>query len=178
MNMHFEFAPFQTQHLPLWDKWIKLPFIKETWFVEGYQPADYIHQKITGNGYDYPFVIMADDQPIGYIVCCDLYAYRKLCPEPKGLFTNETPGTFCVDLFIAEEDYLNRGYGTAIMQRFIHKLIDEFGAKKIVIDPAATNKRAIRCYEKAGFKFIRLAHDGITECHIMQYDADIEKSAT
>ena len=46
--------------------------------------------------------------------------------------------TFCVDLFVAGSGYLNKGYGT-----------------QILIDPASDNKRAIHCYEKAGFKFLR-----------------------
>lgn len=42
-------------------------------------------------------------------------------------------------------------------------------AKKILIDPATPNKRAIRCYEKADFKFVKNANDGITACVIMEY---------
>jgi len=73
-----------------------------------------------------------------------------------------------MDLFIAEIDYLNKGYGTEIVKQFSQKIFDDFQAKKILIDPASTNKHAIRCYEKAGFEFVKLAHDGVTECYIMQ----------
>ena len=55
-----------------------------------------------------------------------------------------------MDLFIGEEDYLNKGYGTKIVKQFEKKIFDEFNAKTIYIDPSVTNKRAIRCYEKAG----------------------------
>lgn len=74
-----------------------------------------------------------------------------LTEKPKGPFTRENPGTFCIDLFIAESDFLNKGFGTEIIKQFTKKLIHELNAKKILIDPAAKNKRAIRCYEKAGF---------------------------
>ena len=153
----------------LWEKWITIPHVKDTWFIDGYETSDYIREKIKGNGHTVPFIIYLDDLPIGYIQYCDLYAYRTLTPKPKGLFTNESPGTFCIDLFIAESDYLNKGYGTEIVKQFTKKLIDEFNAKKILIDPASTNKRAIRCYEKAGFKFVKNVHDGVTECTIMTY---------
>jgi aminoglycoside 6'-N-acetyltransferase len=33
-------------------------------------------------------------------------------------------------------------------------LIEERGHHRIVIDPAASNRAAIRCYEKAGFKAV------------------------
>jgi RimJ/RimL family protein N-acetyltransferase len=164
---------FQTMtaiHLPLWQKWIVKPHVKSVWFIKGYEPADYVHQKIKGNGYDYPFIIYLNDQPIGYIVCCDLYAYRTYCTHPKGLFTNAAPGTFCMDLFIGEETYLNQGYGTKIVKAFANLVLERFKANTVLIDPAVSNKRAIRCYEKAGFQYLRTAHDGVTECYIMAFN--------
>jgi RimJ/RimL family protein N-acetyltransferase len=71
-------------------------------------------------------------------------------------------------LFIGEEEYLNRGMGTAIMKAFIKKLFYEVGADKIVIDPSETNKRAIKCYEKADYTFVRKAFDGIETLYIME----------
>lgn len=150
-----------------WLNWINKPHVKSVWFIEGYETPEYIHQKIAGNGYDYPFIIYCDEKPIGYIQCCDLYAYKSICLSPKGLFTNEKPGTFCMDLFIAEEDYLNKGYGTQIVKVFSDYIFSHFKADKVYIDPAKDNQRAIRCYEKAGFKFVKEAHDGITTCHVM-----------
>lgn len=170
--MTIEFRPFQTEHLPLWEKWITIPHVKDVWFIPGYEPTSYIHQKIIGNGYDYPFVIYLNNQPIGYIVCCDLYAYKTICPKPKGLFTQEDQGTFCMDLFIAEEDYLNKGYGTKIVKLFTDYIFTRFPAEIILIDPATSNKRAIRCYEKAGFTFVKKAFDGVTDCYIMRKDKE------
>ena len=167
--MNIVFKEMKSKHIPLWEKWITIPHVREFWFIEGYETSDYIHQKIKGNGHTYPFIIYVNDQPIGYIQCCDLYAYRTLCKNPKGLFIQENQGTFCIDLFIAESDYLNKGYGTEIVKKFTKKLMDKFNAKKILIDPANSNKRAIRCYEKAGFTIVKNAHDGITECTIMQF---------
>ena len=162
----------QEKDIPLWKTWSDVPHVKEVWFIEGYETTDYIHQKIEGNGYDHPFIIYVDNKPIGYIQCCDLYAYRTLCPKPKGLFTQEELGTFCIDLFIAESDYLNKGYGAEIIRLFTQKVIRDFGAKRILIDPAASNQRAIRCYEKAGFQFLRNSFDGITECTILKFTPD------
>jgi len=165
------FKPFKKEHIPLWQAWSELPHVKEVWFIEGYETTDYIHQKIAGNGYDYPFVIFLDEKPIGYIVCCDLYSYRTICQNTKGVFTNEAPGTFGMDLFIADEAYLNKGYGTKIVQAFVQFIFHHFKAKVILIDPATSNKRAIHCYEKAGFSFLREAFDGITTCYVMQQTA-------
>ena len=48
-------------------------------------------------------------------------------------------------------------------------MLTEFKAKKILIDPASSNKRAIRCYQKAGFEIIREEYDGTCHCSIMEW---------
>ncbi len=163
-----EFKSMTLVHIPLWQTWIKQAHVAEVWFIEGYETPDYIYQKIQGNGYDFPFIIYMNTQPIGYIVCCDLYSYRNTCPHPKGLFTAEEAGAFCMDLFIGEQEYLNKGYGTQIVKAFAQYIFTQFKANKLLIDPAVSNKRAIRCYEKAGFEFLKQACDGVTVCHVMQ----------
>lgn len=166
MNLTFE--SMTKDHIPLWLTWADKPHVKSVWFIEGYETVDYIHKKVAGNGYDYPFIIKLDGCEIGYIVCCDLYAYRTLCPKPKGLFTQEEPGTFCMDLFIGDEKNIGRGYGTQIVRSFIDYIFKNFNAHTIFIDPAITNKVAIRCYEKAGFRFVKEAFDGVTNCYVMK----------
>lgn len=167
MTTHIQFIQMTREHIPLWLEWSHIPHVKDVWFMEGYQTRNIIYQKVAGNGYDHPFMISINDKLIGYIVCCDLYAYRTLCPEPKGLFVSEDPGTFCMDLFIADESYLNKGYGTLIVKSFADYIFTHFNAQKILIDPAVSNHRAIRCYEKAGFVKIKNAFDGVTECCIL-----------
>lgn len=166
--MKIEFKKFTEEHWLLFLKWSKKPHVKDTWFLDGYEDINRYQEKFKGNGYDYSFIIYLDNQPIGYIQTSDLYAYRTLCTKPKGVFTHEEPGTFCLDLFIGEADYLNKGYGTKIVKAFVNKIFKDFRAKKILIDPACSNKRAIRCYEKAGFNIIRQEYDGITEACIME----------
>lgn len=169
MLIEISFIPMGREHLDLWEKWIKVPHVKSSWFIDGYEPASYMENKLHGNGYDHPFIIDLNGRPIGFIQACDLYAYRTICKEPKGVFCNENAGTFCFDLFIAEEELLGKGWGTKIVKAFVEKLFDEFKAEKILIDPSSDNKRAIRCYEKAGFRKVREDHDGVTSVVIMEW---------
>lgn len=162
-------VPMTEDHLVYWNEWVNVPHVKNTWFLEGYEPPEYMLEKLKGNGYDYPFIICLDNKPIGYLSCSDLYAYKTLCDNPKGVFTNEEKGTWCIDLFIAREDCLNKGYGTLVMNQCVNMLIDQYGAKKIMIDPAADNQRAIHCYKKAGFVFERMEKDGVANYYVMRY---------
>ena len=81
--MTASFLPVKKEHIPLWEQWVQLPHVKESWFIEGYETPDVIYEKIEGNGYDHSFIIDIDDFPVGYIVCCDLYAYRTIPFAPE-----------------------------------------------------------------------------------------------
>jgi RimJ/RimL family protein N-acetyltransferase len=57
-----------------------------------------------------------------------------------------------IDLFIGEEIYLNRGIGRKAISSFIEFILERHEPASFIIDPSPENKRAIRCYEKAGFR--------------------------
>jgi len=56
-----------------------------------------------------------------------------------------------IDLFLGTP-YHDRGLGTDAVRTMARHLIDDRGHRRLTIDPAAHNERAIRCYEKVGFK--------------------------
>ena len=56
-----------------------------------------------------------------------------------------------VDLFIATDQH-GRGVGPEAIRLVVGWLIAERGHHRITIDPAAANARAIRAYEKVGFR--------------------------
>jgi aminoglycoside 6'-N-acetyltransferase len=56
-----------------------------------------------------------------------------------------------IDLFLGAP-YQGRGLGTDAVRTMARHLIADRGHHRLTIDPAAHNERAIRCYEKAGFK--------------------------
>ena len=56
-----------------------------------------------------------------------------------------------IDIFIAATHH-GSGLGTEAIEAVCRHLFDERGHHRLVIDPAAENAAAIRCYEKAGFR--------------------------
>ncbi len=56
-----------------------------------------------------------------------------------------------IDLFLGAP-YHGRGLGTDSVRTMARYLIGDRGHHRLTIDPAAHNERAIRCYEKAGFR--------------------------
>ncbi|MFF3617111.1 GNAT family N-acetyltransferase [Streptomyces sp. NPDC002580] len=56
-----------------------------------------------------------------------------------------------IDLFLDPAVH-GRGLGTDAVRTLARHLIDAHGHHRLVIDPAADNTAAIRCYTKAGFR--------------------------
>lgn len=61
-----------------------------------------------------------------------------------------------VDMFVGPPDCLGQGTGSRILRAFTEKLFDE-GIPQLFIDPHVANPRAIRAYERAGFRRFALA---------------------
>lgn len=56
-----------------------------------------------------------------------------------------------IDMFL-DPSVHGRGLGTDAVRTLSAYLIDELGLHRLIIDPAADNAAAIRCYAKAGFR--------------------------
>ena len=56
-----------------------------------------------------------------------------------------------MDLFLGVP-FQDRGLGSDAVRTLARHLLEERGHHRLVIDPAAHNERAIRCYEKVGFR--------------------------
>ena len=70
-----------------------------------------------------------------------------------------------IDLYLGGA-YQGRGLGGDVVTVLARHLVHDRGHHRVVIDPAAENERAIRCYERVGFRRIgvqrksELAGDG------------------
>jgi aminoglycoside 6'-N-acetyltransferase Ib len=57
-----------------------------------------------------------------------------------------------IDQFLADAHSLDRGLGTRMVREFVQFLFEDPAVTRIQADPAPSNLRAIRCYEKVGFR--------------------------
>jgi aminoglycoside 6'-N-acetyltransferase len=61
------------------------------------------------------------------------------------------PGSRGLDQFIGEPEMIGRGHGAEMVRRHVEWLM-ETGVPAVGVDPDPDNLRAIRAYEKAGFR--------------------------
>ncbi len=91
-------------------------------------------------------------RPVGYLQYYRVADYPEYARE-AGL---DDPDAYGVDLFIGQPDLWGRGLGTRAMSLVVRYLFEERGASVVAVDPHVSNLRAIRCYEKAGFRKARI----------------------
>ena len=92
-------------------------------------------------------------------------SYSKLVRPSKEISTNVTDLTGIsndmvknaepMDQFIGEPKYWSKGIGSSFLKMMASHLKENMAAERVLLDPHQDNKRAIRAYEKAGFKIIK-----------------------
>ncbi len=91
----------------------------------------------------HPSIIEIEGEPIGYI------QYYKV-EEIEKFKVEQYDNPYELDMFIASAR--GKGVGTKTLTYMTEYIFDELKADLQVIMPRSINKRAIRCYEKAGFE--------------------------
>lgn len=149
--MKFEFRPLREADLPLLHEWLNRPHVRETWGPEG--TLDDLREKylprIAGEDAAQPYVASLDSEPVGYIQSYRAWAVSGWYADDPG------PGVWGIDQFLADGDRLGQGLGTAMVSGFVAHLFADPEVTEIRVDPRPDNARAIRCYEKVGFRAVR-----------------------
>lgn len=67
---------------------------------------------------------------------------------------------------VFDPDKLNQGYGTDALNNFLNLYFNKYKMKRLKLKVAKFNKRALRCYEKCGFKILKEVYDEFEEQNI------------
>jgi aminoglycoside 6'-N-acetyltransferase len=130
---------------------------------------EYAPRVLTADGVQ-PCILLRDGAPVGYL------QYYALQGELWAEYGLEDDGSriYALDLFIGRPDLWGRGIGTQAVDMILEYLFNSLGAQKVVLDPHIDNHRAIRCYEKAGFRWVKILpghelHEGeLRDCYLME----------
>lgn len=75
-----------------------------------------------------------------------------------------------IDIWIGEENFLGKGYGTYIMKLALDRCFANPAVEAVLIDPLANNTRAHRFYERLGFKPVGRRQFGADDCIVYRLD--------
>lgn len=116
-------------------------------------------------------IIEYQNKPIGYGQIYKMY--DELYAEYNYPKIEEI--VYGMDQFIGEVDYWSKGIGTKYLKMIFEFLKAERNADAVILDPHQNNLRAIKAYQKAGFRIINdlkehELHEGKKEdCFLMEY---------
>lgn len=142
--------------IPLYLEWLNTSHVQEWWNSED----EKIHEKLDNPEYKHLFIVTWHDEPFAFIQVYD---------ANFGGPSEHSTGVLGLDMFIGKESYLNKGFGTRMVSKLGSSLLARPEVPYLIIDPQVKNKRAIRCYEKAGFKRIKTITTCEGECLLMKF---------
>jgi RimJ/RimL family protein N-acetyltransferase len=156
-NDKITFRPLRENDLPLLHRWFNTPHVSEWWSLDGnnHPTLEEVKTKYTPRILPQThvdvYIFSYDKKPMGMIQSCNMDDE----PAEKAAFGLED-GCVGIDLCIGEEDYVHQGLGSVIIRHFLKEIV--FSRENVVAciaDPYVENTVAIKCYQKAGFKYLR-----------------------
>ncbi|WP_149789936.1 GNAT family N-acetyltransferase [Mesorhizobium sp. NFR06] len=158
----YDFRPVTGDDLPLIASWLREPHLAQWWSDPEREIAE-IREHIESVSVE-PLVVELDGRPIAYLQSYDPHL------EHDHPYSDQPFGTLGIDLSIGPPELVGIGHGSAILRQFVEELFEE-GAPRVVVDPHPDNTRAIRAYEKAGFRPVGRRQSEYGDVVLMAVDA-------
>ncbi|MGI6855580.1 GNAT family N-acetyltransferase [Mesorhizobium sp. 1B3] len=158
----YDFRAVTENDLPMIGAWIAAPHAAAWWGDPEREIAE-IREHIDSVSVE-PLIVELDGKPIAYLQAYDPHL------EDDHPYQDQPFGTIGLDLTIGEPTLVGVGHGSALLRQFVAQLFAE-GTPRVIIDPDPTNARAIRAYEKAGFRAFELRSSVYGPALMMAIDA-------
>ena len=111
------------------------------------------------------WIAEADGESVGFIQAIDA------ANEETHYWGDVDADVWALDIWIGSPRHRNRGIGTAMLSIAIERCFSVHGAKSVLIDPLASNHRAIRFYQRLGFGPVAERRFGDDDCLVMELAA-------
>lgn len=141
---------FTESDLPLMLRWLTDERVLE--FYEG-RDVHFTTETVSGHFLEeihdgFRVIIEYDGVPVGY---SQIYRISGELFSEYG-YPDDGSCVYAMDQFLGEPEYWNRGIGSSFVLMMATYLKTTLGAQRIILDPRKNNPRAVRAYEKAGFR--------------------------
>ncbi|AZO25646.1 N-acetyltransferase [Mesorhizobium sp. M1E.F.Ca.ET.045.02.1.1] len=161
-TISYDFRPVTEADLPMIAGWLAEPHVAEWWDNPEKEIAE-IRAHLSSVSVE-PLIVELDGRPVAYLQSYDPHL------EDDHPYADQPFGTLGIDLSIGPPELVGIGHGPAIVRQFVEELFEE-GAPRVIIDPHPDNGRAIRAYEKAGFRPIGRRQSEYGDVVLMAVDA-------
>lgn len=145
----FQFKPVDIAHRALVHHWLALPHVTEWFYGQGLQNTlDHLDAFLKGQSASQYWLAFDNDRPFAFLITSSIDK-----PEDElSHWCSKEGEAITLDMLIGDTNYLGKGLATDVIREF---LTSQFPyVTEVLIDPEATNARAIHVYQKAGFKIL------------------------
>lgn len=174
-DRQISFIPVVPEHYALLRTWLERPHMRE-WWGDPDTELGYIRDMVEGRDTTRPFIILSAGEPVGYIQYWFIGHHQNQdWVRDHPWLAELSSDAVGVDLSIGEPEKISRGLGSAALTAFVAMLRTQ-GFEEIIIDPDPDNRRAVRAYEKAGFRTLPSLVGRTGDTLIMQHQAETGSS--
>jgi aminoglycoside 6'-N-acetyltransferase-1b len=149
------FRPLHEDDILMLHDWLQRPHVTEWWGGDDVatsitETREKYLPRILETAHIKAYIALSDSGPIGFA-----QSYVAL-GAGDGWWEDETdPGVRGIDQFLCDGNSLGQGLGTLMVTAFVRLLFSQPGITRVQTDPSPNNVRAIRCFEKSGFRRLR-----------------------
>lgn len=150
------FRQLHFDDVPMLHNWLNKPHVHE-WYDKDKENTfeevrEKYEKKINKEEPTDSYLVLYDNQPFGYIQTAKI----KDWPAFESVMGKDQSAA-SIDVFIGEVEYMGKGLGNQVIRKFLNDIVfKQPNIIKCFIDPDPSNVRAIRSYEKVGFKYLKI----------------------
>jgi aminoglycoside 6'-N-acetyltransferase len=155
-----QLRPATTNDLALLRRWEQAPHVK----AAGVEDWDWENELGVFAPWREHLIAEVNGTPIGFMEIIDPAL------DESHYWGDSAPNLRAIDIWIGEAAYLGKGHGTRMMRMAIDRCFARLEVEAIVIDPLASNTRALRFYERLNFKPVGRRWFGEDDCMVYRLD--------
>jgi len=154
------FRKISSSDLKILFKWLNSKHVHEFYDADKENTFEDIKKrylpKIRGEKSTDCYLVEYDGNSVGYIQKYFVNDWPEF-----GNYLDYDDRVVSVDLFIGEQNFMGIGFGSFMLFEFINQIVFKIsGVSLCIIGPEPNNKRAIRAYQKVGFKHVKTLRIG------------------
>lgn len=148
-NFNYDYRPLDAEHLSTVRSWLSQPYVAEWFYGEGLESTlKGMNAFISGSSLAQYWLAYDKNRPFTFFI-------TSIVNKPEDELTRycmQEGRAITLDMVIGDSDYVGKGLSSLLIQEV---LLSQFpDTTEVLIDPEATNTRAIHVYQKAGFTII------------------------
>jgi aminoglycoside 6'-N-acetyltransferase len=149
------FRKMQIEELPLMQTWLNQPYVHEWYDKDKENTLDEITKrygpKIKREKLTDCYLVLYESKPVAYI-----QTYKVNDWQEFGDYLGCDDYTASVDLFIGDATFTGKGFGSLMLKKFLKEVVfSNTDITTCLIGTEPKNIRAIKSYEKVGFKYVK-----------------------